>query len=138
MGRIALAVLTALLLLSLLIATPARADDVDVALVLVTDVSRSIDDSEFALEKNGYASAFVSQKVLEAIQGGPTGRIAVAYVEFASSFEVRTVRGEVMAKQLARRSARRVELKSLNPEHPDRSFDLTDVTWIHRIIWASQ
>ncbi len=91
MGRIALAVLTALLLLPLLIATPARADDVDVALVLVTDVSRSIDDSEFALEKNGYASAFTSQKVLEAIQGGPAGRIAVAYVEFASSFEVRTV-----------------------------------------------
>jgi hypothetical protein len=59
--------------------------------VLVTDVSRSIDDSEFALEKNGYASAFTNQKVLEAIQGGPAGRIAVAYVEFASSFEVRTV-----------------------------------------------
>jgi hypothetical protein len=91
MGRIALAVLTALLLLPLLISAPAKADDVDVALVLVTDVSRSIDDSEFALEKNGYASAFTSQKVLEAIQGGPTGRIAVAYVEFASSFEVRTV-----------------------------------------------
>src|SRR5271163_1650072 len=67
------------------------ADDVDLALVLVTDVSRSIDDSEFALEKNGYASAFTSQKVLEAIQGGPAGKIAVAYVEFASSFEVRTV-----------------------------------------------
>jgi hypothetical protein len=91
MGRIALALLTALLLLPLLITNPARADDVDVALVLVTDVSRSIDDSEFALEKNGYASAFTSQKVLEAIQGGPTGRIAVSYVEFASSFEVRTV-----------------------------------------------
>jgi phage repressor protein C with HTH and peptisase S24 domain len=51
---------------------------------------------------------------------------------------VRTAGGEVMAKQLARRSARRVELKSLNPEHPDRSFDLGDVTWIHRIVWASQ
>ena len=51
---------------------------------------------------------------------------------------VRTIGGEVMAKQLARRSARRVELKSLNPEHADRSFDLTDVTWIHRIVWASQ
>jgi len=51
---------------------------------------------------------------------------------------VRTIGGEVMAKQLARRSARRVELKSLNPEHSDRSFDLTDVTWIHRIVWASQ
>jgi phage repressor protein C with HTH and peptisase S24 domain len=51
---------------------------------------------------------------------------------------VRTTRGEVMAKQLARRSARRVELKSLNPAHPDYSFDLNDVAWVHRIIWASQ
>ncbi|HVZ09426.1 S24 family peptidase [Rhodopila sp.] len=51
---------------------------------------------------------------------------------------VRTTGGEVMAKQLARRSARRVELKSLNPEHPDYSFDLTEVNWIHRIVWASQ
>src|SRR3954447_17692201 len=51
---------------------------------------------------------------------------------------VRTVAGKVMAKQLARRSARRVELKSLNPEHPDYSFDLTEVAWIHRIVWASQ
>ena len=38
-----------------------------------------------------------------------------------------TAAGEVMAKQLARRSARRVELKSLNPAHKDRSFDLRDV-----------
>ncbi len=51
---------------------------------------------------------------------------------------VRTAAGEVMAKQLARRSARRVELKSLNPEHPDYTFDLVDVAWIHRIVWASQ
>jgi phage repressor protein C with HTH and peptisase S24 domain len=51
---------------------------------------------------------------------------------------VRTVSGEVMAKELARRSARRVDLKSLNPEHRDYSFDLTDVAWIHRIVWASQ
>ncbi len=51
---------------------------------------------------------------------------------------VRTLKGEVMAKQLARRSARRIELKSLNPEHRDRSFDLTEVAWVHRIVWASQ
>ena len=51
---------------------------------------------------------------------------------------VRTQEGEVMAKQLARQSARRVELRSLNPEHPDYSFDLTEVSWMHRIIWASQ
>ena len=51
---------------------------------------------------------------------------------------IRTLAGEVMAKELARRSARRVDLKSLNPEHRDYSFDLTDVAWIHRIVWASQ
>jgi len=51
---------------------------------------------------------------------------------------VRTIGGEVMAKQLARRSAKRVELKSLNPDHRDRSFDLSEVAWIHRVIWASQ
>ena len=90
MGRIALVPLVALLL-SVPVLSPARADEVDVALVLVTDVSRSIDDAEFKLEKDGYASAFFNKKVLDAIQGGPAGQIAVAYVEFASSFEVRTV-----------------------------------------------
>ncbi len=51
---------------------------------------------------------------------------------------LRAIGGEVMAKQLARRSAKRIELKSLNPDHRDRSFDLVDVAWMHRIIWASQ
>jgi phage repressor protein C with HTH and peptisase S24 domain len=51
---------------------------------------------------------------------------------------VRATSGEVMAKQLARRSARRVELKSLNPQHADHSFDLAEVAWIHRIVWVSQ
>ncbi len=51
---------------------------------------------------------------------------------------VRTSEGQVMAKQLARRSARRVELRSLNPAHPDYNFDLAQVQWIHRIVWASQ
>lgn len=51
---------------------------------------------------------------------------------------VRTTDGEVMAKQLVRRSARRIELKSLNPLHPDYTFDLEKVIWMHRIVWASQ
>lgn len=50
----------------------------------------------------------------------------------------KTNAGEVMAKQLTRRSARRVELKSLNPLHPDFSFDLNEIAWLHRIIWVSQ
>ncbi len=63
----------------------------DVALVLLTDVSRSIDDREFTLEKQGYAAAFNDPKVIAAIQGGPVGRIAVAYIEFSGSEQVQTV-----------------------------------------------
>lgn len=50
----------------------------------------------------------------------------------------RTRLGEVMAKELVRRSARRVELRSLNPDHPGYSFELTELAWMHRIVWASQ
>ncbi|MDJ0386739.1 helix-turn-helix transcriptional regulator [Roseomonas sp. E05] len=50
----------------------------------------------------------------------------------------RTNRGEVMAKELIRQSARRIELASLNPAHPNYSFDLSEITWMHRIVWASQ
>lgn len=51
---------------------------------------------------------------------------------------IRTRAGEVMAKQLTRRSARRVELLSLNPAFPSYAFDLGELSWIHRILWASQ
>jgi hypothetical protein len=100
MSRVAWMPLLAGLLL-LLAVRPVRAEDVDVALVLVTDVSRSVDDIEFKLEKDGYASAFTNRKVIEAIQGGPLGKIAVAYVEFASSFEVRTVLDWMVIKDRA-------------------------------------
>jgi phage repressor protein C with HTH and peptisase S24 domain len=51
---------------------------------------------------------------------------------------VKTRDGEVMAKVLARQTARTIELASLNPDHPGRTLDMTDVDWIARIIWASQ
>ncbi|MCX8134929.1 MAG: helix-turn-helix transcriptional regulator [Roseococcus sp.] len=51
---------------------------------------------------------------------------------------LRTRKGEVMAKELRRQSAKRIEVASLNPAHPDYSFDLQDVAWMHRIIWSSQ
>lgn len=51
---------------------------------------------------------------------------------------VKTRDGEVMAKVLLRQSPRSIELLSLNPEHPNRNLELSDVEWIARIIWASQ
>ncbi len=51
---------------------------------------------------------------------------------------VRTKYGEVMANQLSRQSARRIELASLNKDHPDRSLDVEQTDWMARIVWASQ
>ncbi len=84
----------AVALLLACLAVPAAAgaaEPVDVALVLVSDVSRSIDDSEYRLQKQGYRAAFTSPEVTAAIAGGSVGAIAVAYVEFASPVDVRTV-----------------------------------------------
>jgi len=51
---------------------------------------------------------------------------------------VKTLGGEVMAKQLGRLTAQRIELKSLNSAYEDRGFALSDISFVHRIIWASQ
>ncbi len=51
---------------------------------------------------------------------------------------VRTISGEVMTKELLRQTASKIELKSLNPEHENRSFAAQEISWIARIIWVSQ
>jgi len=51
---------------------------------------------------------------------------------------VKTRDGEVMAKILARQTGRQIELASLNPAYEPRIFELTEIEWIARIIWASQ
>ncbi|HEY1858509.1 helix-turn-helix transcriptional regulator [Acidocella sp.] len=50
----------------------------------------------------------------------------------------RAVGGIVMAKRLARRTATRIELAGLNPADPELRFATEELTWMHRIVWASQ
>ncbi|MER0239968.1 DUF1194 domain-containing protein [Fulvimarina sp. MAC8] len=59
---------------------------VDVELVLAVDVSWSMNDEEQIIQRNGYAAAFRSQEVQEAIFDGVHGAIAVTYVEWAGEF----------------------------------------------------
>ena len=82
--------LPALLLLPL---TAQASEPVDLALVLVADMSTSIDDTEFRLQKAGYVEAFTNPRVVESILGGPIGAAAIAYVEFAGRGEASTVVG---------------------------------------------
>ena len=51
---------------------------------------------------------------------------------------VKTRDGEVMAKELKRRTSKSIELRSLNPAHKERTLSVDDVLWIARIMWASQ
>ena len=51
---------------------------------------------------------------------------------------VKTREGEVMAKILHRQTSRTIELSSINVEHENRVFDLAEIEWVARIIWASQ
>ena len=65
---------------------PARAKEpVDVLLVLAVDVSRSVDEDEARLQREGYRAAVSDPAVVEAIRGGMIGAIAIAYVEWAGA-----------------------------------------------------
>jgi hypothetical protein len=65
----------------------ARADTVDLLLVLAADVSRSIDDDEFNLQRKGYAAAITDPQVLRAITGGRHHAIAVTFLEWSGAGE---------------------------------------------------
>jgi hypothetical protein len=67
------------------------AERVDLLLVLAADVSGSMDESKFDLQRSGYAAAFSDPRVIEAIRGGPSGRIAVAFIEWSGIVQQKVV-----------------------------------------------
>ena len=73
----------ALLVFIICLASPAPALEVDVELALMVDVSRSMGPAEREIQRRGYAAAIASDEVVGAVLNGFTGRIAIAYVEWA-------------------------------------------------------
>src|SRR6266700_4803215 len=69
----------------------ARAETVDLLLVLAADVSRSIDDVEFNLQRKGYAAAMTDPQVLRAIVGGRNHAIAVTFIEWSGAADQNVV-----------------------------------------------
>ena len=59
------------------------ADQVDLLLVLASDVSRSVDHPKFLLQREGYAAAISDPHVLDAIKSGPQQRIGLSFVEWS-------------------------------------------------------
>jgi hypothetical protein len=74
-------------------AAPApAAPPVELALVLLNDVSGSMDADEFAMVKAGYRAAFSDPEVIAAIRDSG-GAVAVSYVEFSGEHQITVVRG---------------------------------------------
>jgi hypothetical protein len=63
--------------------TARAAEEVDLLLVLSSDVSRSIDHPKFLLQREGYTAAVANAQVLDAIKSGPNGKIALSFVEWS-------------------------------------------------------
>jgi phage repressor protein C with HTH and peptisase S24 domain len=90
-------------------------------------------------DEHAYALKIAGDSMLPAYRDGDIIIVSpAAPINRSDRVVVRTKDGEVMVKELKRQSPNTVELRSLNPEHPDRSLPTEDVLWIARIVWASQ
>ena len=90
------------------------------------------DEHVYALEISGDAMkpAYRDGDIIVVSPGTPIRR--------GDRVVLKTSDGEVMVKELKRRTTKALELQSLNPAQADRTLDADDVAWIARIVWASQ
>src|SRR5436190_16179316 len=86
--RTVLAIAAAMLVLS---GAARAAEQVDLLLVLASDVSRSVDARRFQLQREGYAAALSNPRVVDAIRSGPHGRIAICFVEWSGASSLKLV-----------------------------------------------
>ena len=90
------------------------------------------DDRAFALEVQG-------DSMLPLYRDGDVLIVAPnAGIRKGDRIVARLTNGEVVAKELRRRTARTIELASLNPEHEDRMVPLAEVAWMARVMWVRQ
>jgi phage repressor protein C with HTH and peptisase S24 domain len=90
-------------------------------------------------DEHAYALKISGQSMVPAYRDGDIIVVSPsAPIRRGDRVVVRTTSGEVMAKELKRRTAKSIELKSLNAEHGDRTLAMLDVLSVARIVWASQ
>ena len=90
------------------------------------------DDTAYALEiaGNSMRPAFRPGDVVIVSPEAPVRR--------GDRVVAKTLEGEVMAKEVVRRTKRQLELRSVNADHPDPVIAANDLLWMHRIVWGSQ
>lgn len=90
-------------------------------------------------EERVYALEITGDSMMPLYRDGDTIIVSpTARLRRGDRVVVRTLDGEVMAKELKRETAKSIELRSLNPAHPDRTIERSQIASIARIVWASQ
>src|ERR1700688_3492000 len=74
-------------------ASARAAEQVDLLLALAMDVSRSMDQPKFLLQREGYAAAISNRQVLNAIKSGPNQKIAICFIDWSGPGEQNLVIG---------------------------------------------
>lgn len=91
-----------------------------------------IDDSTYALEVSGDSMEPLYRDGDVLVVSPNSG------IRRGDRVVIKTNDGQVMAKELSRKTASRIELKSLNVDHDDLAFAPQDLQWMARILWVSQ
>ncbi len=87
--RTVIAAIVSLLLFT--VAGTAHGAGVDLEVILAADVSRSIDDAEFDLQRKGYSAALTDPRVLAAIRGRSGAAIGVCFIEWSGDEDQQVV-----------------------------------------------
>jgi hypothetical protein len=124
MTRLVRAILALSALLPVTSAPVRAAEQVDLLLVLASDVSRSVDTRKFQLQREGYAAALSNPRVIEAIKSGPHGRIAICFIEWSGATSQKVVIDWTIVSDMA--SARKIGDQML--ELPRSFADRTSIS----------
>jgi phage repressor protein C with HTH and peptisase S24 domain len=104
-------------------------------------VGRGWDEIAFPAvnDEHAYALEISGESMMPAYRDGDVILVSpAAPIRRGDRVVVKTKDGEVMVKELKRRTSKTIELRSLNPSHKERTLPVREVVWIARIVWASQ
>jgi len=96
-------------------------------------------DAPGVVDPNAYALEIAGDSMLPVYREGDIVIVSPSTsVRKGDRVIAKTRDGQVMAKILQRQTSRTVELASFNPAHESKTYEMKEIDWIARILWASQ
>ena len=96
-------------------------------------------DAPGVVDPNAYALEIAGDSMLPVYREGDIVIVSPSIsVRKGDRVIAKTRDGQVMAKILQRQTSRTVELASFNPAHESKTYEMKEIDWIARILWASQ